>query len=58
MWDGLAPHLAAMENNFFDLPSLRRIQQDVLTQVLVVGAGQSLIVAALQKQRLQSMRWR
>ena len=52
-WDALAPHHTAMENNFFDLPSLRRILPDVLPPVLVVGAGQGLIVAALRKLRLQ-----
>ena len=52
-WDALAPHHSAMENSYFDLPSLRHIQQDIRPPVLVVGAGQGLIVAALQKQRLQ-----
>jgi len=52
-WDALAPHHTATENNFFDLPSLRRIRQDVRAPVLVVGAGQGLIVAALRKQGLQ-----
>src|SRR5438034_2247801 len=52
-WDALAPHHSALENSYFDLPSLRRIQQEIRPPVLVVGAGQGLIVAALQAQGLQ-----
>ncbi len=39
--------------SFLDLPSLRRIQHEIRPLVLVVGAGQGLIVAALQAQGLQ-----
>lgn len=49
-WDALAPHHRVMEDNFFDLPSLRQILQGVTPPVLVVGAGQGLIVDALRKQ--------
>jgi hypothetical protein len=52
-WDALAPHHSAIENSYLDLPSLRLIQHDICPPVLVVGAGQGLIVAALQKQGLQ-----
>jgi SAM-dependent methyltransferase len=52
-WDALAPHHAALENSYLDLPSLRRIQHEIRPPVLVVGAGQGLIVAALQAQGLQ-----
>ena len=52
-WDALAPHHSAMENSYLDLPSLRLVQQDIHPPVLVVGAGQGLIVAALQKQGLR-----
>jgi len=52
-WDALAPHHSALENSYLDLPSLRRIQHEILSPVLVVGAGQGLIVAALQAQGLQ-----
>jgi len=51
-WDVLAPYHAAIENNFLNLPSLRRIRHQIESPVLVVGAGQGLIVAALQKQGL------
>lgn len=49
-WDALAPHHSAIENNYFDLPSLGRILDGIREPVLVVGAGQGLIVAELQKK--------
>ena len=52
-WDALAPHHSAVENSYLDLPSLRRIQHEIRPPVLVVGAGQGLIVAAIQAQGLQ-----
>ena len=48
-WDALAPHHSSLENNYLDLPSLRRIIRDLHQPVLVVGAGQGLIVAELRK---------
>ena len=52
-WDALAPHHAAIENNYFDLSSLRRIVHELREPILVVGAGQGLIVAELLKRGLQ-----
>jgi ubiquinone/menaquinone biosynthesis C-methylase UbiE len=52
-WDALAPYHSTLENNYFDLPSLRRILPDLHEPVLVVGAGQGLIVAELQKKGLR-----
>src|SRR5579859_6725740 len=52
-WDALAPHHSAIENSHLDLPSLRRIVQDIHQPVLVVGAGQGLIVAELRKKGLR-----
>lgn len=49
-WDALAPHHSKIENSYLDLPSLRRIAHDINPPVLVVGAGQGLIVAELQKK--------
>ncbi len=49
-WDALAPHHATLENSYLDLPSLRCLLPDIHPPVLVVGAGQGLIVAELQKQ--------
>lgn len=52
-WDALAPFHSAIENNYFDLPSLRRILPELREPVLVVGAGQGLIVAELLKMGFQ-----
>jgi len=49
-WDALAPHHALLEENFFDVPSLRLLMNSLRGAVLVVGAGHGLIVAELQKQ--------
>ncbi len=49
-WDILATQHAVVENNYFDLPSLRRILVAIHPPVLVVGAGQGLIVAELQSK--------
>lgn len=53
-WDALAPHHSSIENNYLDLPSLRRIVHDLQEPVLVVGAGQGLIVEELQKRKLRT----
>jgi SAM-dependent methyltransferase len=52
-WDVLAAHHAALENNFLELGSLRRIMGDVRSPVLVVGAGHGLLVAELQSRGYQ-----
>ncbi len=53
-WDALAPHHSTIENNYLNLPSLRRIIHDIRPPVLVVGAGQGLIVEELQKRGLRA----
>ena len=52
-WDALAPHHSKIENSYLDLPSLRRIVPDIHPPVLVVGAGQGLIVAELRRRGFQ-----
>ncbi|HEX5221709.1 MAG TPA: class I SAM-dependent methyltransferase [Verrucomicrobiae bacterium] len=52
-WDTLAPHHAAIEDNFLNRASLRRIMKDVRSPVLVVGAGQGLLVAELLSSGFQ-----
>lgn len=52
-WNALAPFHAAIENNYFDLPSLRHILPELRDPVLVVGAGQGLIVEELLKRGFQ-----
>lgn len=49
-WDALAAHHAAIEDNFLDRSSVRRIMHEVRSPVLVVGAGQGLLVAELRSQ--------
>jgi len=51
-WDALAPHHAAIEDNYLDLASLRRFMGGVRSPVLVIGAGQGLLVAELQAKDL------
>src|SRR6185295_10956190 len=53
-WDALAPHHASLENNYLDLPSLRRIIHEMNEPVLVVGAGQGLLVEELLKKGLRT----
>lgn len=48
-WDALAAHHAAIEDNYLDVASLRLIMADVQSPVLIVGAGQGLLVAELRK---------
>lgn len=52
-WNALAPFHAAIENNYFDRPSLRHILPELRGPVLVVGAGQGLIVEELLKRGFQ-----
>jgi ubiquinone/menaquinone biosynthesis C-methylase UbiE len=53
-WNALAPYHAALENSYFDLAASRRIVNAIEQQpVLVVGAGQGLIVGELRKRGFQ-----
>jgi SAM-dependent methyltransferase len=49
-WDALAPHHSRIENNYFDRASVRRIARELQPPVLVVGAGQGLLVAELRNK--------
>ena len=48
-WDALAPVHAEVEDSNFDLASVRRLMPEIESPVLVVGAGQGLIVAELRQ---------
>jgi len=52
-WDALAPHHARLEDNYFDLATVRRIAGALREPVLVVGAGQGLLVAELCRKGLR-----
>ncbi len=49
-WNLLAPLHASIEDHFFDRRSVRHIVPRLESPVLVVGAGQGLLVAELRKQ--------
>lgn len=49
-WDVLASHHGRVENHYLDLASLRGIVRAIQRPVLVVGAGQGLIVAELRNE--------
>ena len=52
-WDALAPHHRHVENNYLDLSSIRLILKDLQQPILVVGAGQGLIVEELRNKGLR-----
>ncbi|MCZ0935802.1 MAG: class I SAM-dependent methyltransferase [Gemmatimonadetes bacterium] len=52
-WDTLAPHHWRVENNYLDVSSVRRIIDDIRQPVLIIGAGQGLIVEELRRQGLR-----
>jgi len=49
-WDVLAQFHAEIEDTNFDLASVRRLLPEIKSPVLVVGAGQGLIVEELRKR--------
>ena len=52
-WDALAPHHAALENNYLEVRSVRQILGEIVQPVLVVGAGLGLIVEELRRNGLR-----
>ena len=52
-WDTLAPHHWRLENNYLNVSSVRLILGDIRQPVMVVGAGQGLIVEELRRQGLR-----
>ncbi len=47
-WETWAPYLSYVENNHLDLDCVRRLRDAITDPVLVVGAGQGLLVEELQ----------
>ncbi|HSZ56007.1 MAG TPA: methyltransferase domain-containing protein [Tepidisphaeraceae bacterium] len=52
-WDALAPHHSTIENSYLDVPSIKRLMNDLDEPVLVVGGGQGLIVAEIRKNGMR-----
>ena len=52
-WDALAPHLSLIEDNYLDRRSARLLMSQLQEPVLVVGAGQGLIVAEIRKKGIR-----
>ena len=52
-WDTLAPHHWLVENNYLEVSSVRLIFGDIRQPVLIVGAGQGLVVEELRCQGLR-----
>jgi ubiquinone/menaquinone biosynthesis C-methylase UbiE len=48
-WDNLAPYLSHIEDNFLDLESINKLKSIIKDPVLIVGAGQGLLVESLQQ---------
>jgi multidrug efflux pump subunit AcrA (membrane-fusion protein) len=52
-WDVLAPYHAAIEDNYFDRSAVHAIRHQLREPVLVVGAGQGLVVAEVRRYGLR-----
>jgi len=52
-WEACAPYWSYMENNHLDLDSIRQILEMIYDPVLIVGAGQGLLIEELQKNGLK-----
>lgn len=48
-WDVWAPHLLDLEDNLLDLETINQLSGSFTNPVLVVGAGQGLLVEGLTK---------
>lgn len=51
-WDALAPYHAGLEDNYLNRASIRHLVHELSEPVLVVGAGQGLIVAEIKRRGL------
>jgi ubiquinone/menaquinone biosynthesis C-methylase UbiE len=48
-WDTWAPYLSYIEDNHLDLANIRKLDSIISDPVLIIGAGQGLLVEQLQK---------
>jgi ubiquinone/menaquinone biosynthesis C-methylase UbiE len=52
-WEVWAPYLSYVEDNYLDRESIKKLIPFITSPVLIVGAGQGLLVEELQKQGLE-----
>ncbi len=48
-WENWAPYLSHIEDNHLDLENIQRLGAHISDPVLIIGAGQGLLVEQLQK---------
>ncbi len=48
-WKAWAPYWRNIENTYLDVPTIRRLEPEITSPVLLVGAGQGLLVDRLRK---------
>lgn len=53
-WDAWAPHLSYFEDNHLDLANIKKLDSIISDPVLIIGAGQGLLVEQLQKSGHQA----
>jgi ubiquinone/menaquinone biosynthesis C-methylase UbiE len=53
-WEAWAPYWSYLEDNHLDLDSINRLSSEIEGPVLVVGAGQGLLVEQLQKRGIKT----
>lgn len=52
-WKAWAPYWRENENRYLDATTVRRLEPNIVSPVLIVGAGQGLLVAQLRKDGFQ-----
>jgi SAM-dependent methyltransferase len=48
-WKAWAPYWRDIENTYLDVPTIRRLEPEIRSPVLLIGAGQGLLVERLRK---------
>ena len=49
-WEAMAPYLSYIEDNHLDLDSINRLSDVISEPVLIIGAGQGLLVEELKNK--------
>ena len=53
-WNVWAPYWRQIENTYLDAPTIQRLEREIASPVLLVGAGQGLLVERLRKDGFQA----